>query len=49
MRNTKVANDMTVGAPRIAKSWRGNWARVIPFFAYAPEIRKVIYTTNARS
>ena len=24
-----------------------NWARVIPFFAYAPQIRKVIYTTNA--
>ena len=33
--------------PQMAKSWRANWARVIPFFAYAPEIRKVIYTTNA--
>jgi putative transposase len=33
--------------PQIAKSWHSNWARVIPFFAYAPEIRKVIYTTNA--
>ena len=33
--------------PQIARSWRGNWARVIPFFACAPEIRKVIYTTNA--
>jgi putative transposase len=33
--------------PMIAKSWRSNWARVIPFFAHAPEIRKVIYTTNA--
>ena len=33
--------------PQIAKSWRANWARVIPFFAYAPEIRRVIYTTNA--
>ena len=33
--------------PQIAKSWRSNWARVIPFFAYAPQIRKVIYTTNA--
>ena len=31
----------------IAKSWRSNWARVIPFFAHPPEIRKVIYTTNA--
>jgi putative transposase len=33
--------------PLIAKSWRANWQRVIPFFAYPPEIRKVIYTTNA--
>jgi putative transposase len=27
--------------------WRRNWARVIPFFAFPPEIRKIIYTTNA--
>lgn len=33
--------------PQIARSWRNHWAHVIPFFAYAPEIRKVIYTTNA--
>jgi len=33
--------------PMLAKSWRDNWERVIPFFAYPPEIRKVIYTTNA--
>jgi putative transposase len=33
--------------PTISKSWRSNWARVIPFFAHPPEIRKVIYTTNA--
>src|SRR6266508_859373 len=33
--------------PTIAKSWRSNWARVIPFFAHPPEIRRVIYTTNA--
>jgi putative transposase len=33
--------------PMLAKSWRRNWERVIPFFAYPPEIRKVIYTTNA--
>ena len=31
----------------IGLSWRRNWARVIPFFDYPPEIRKVIYTTNA--
>ncbi len=33
--------------PMIGKSWRANWSRVIPFFAYSEEIRKVIYTTNA--
>jgi putative transposase len=33
--------------PMIAKSWRSNWARVTPFFAHPPEIRQVIYTTNA--
>ena len=32
--------------PTIAKVWRSNWVRVIPFFAHPPEIRKVIYTTN---
>ena len=33
--------------PSIGQSWRRNWPRVIPFFDYPPEIRKVIYTTNA--
>ena len=31
----------------IGQSWRRNWVRLIPFFDYPPEIRKVIYTTNA--
>ena len=33
--------------PTIVKSWRSNWTRITPFFAYPPEIRRVIYTTNA--
>ena len=33
--------------PMISRSWRSNWARVIPFFAHPAEIRRVIYTTNA--
>jgi len=33
--------------PQIARSWRSGWVNIIPFFAYPPEIRKVIYTTNA--
>lgn len=31
----------------ISQSWRRNWARITPFFDFPPEIRKVIYTTNA--
>lgn len=31
----------------IGQSWRRNWPRLTPFFDYPPEIRKVIYTTNA--
>jgi putative transposase len=31
----------------ISKSWRAKWENVIPIFGYPPEIRKVMYTTNA--
>ena len=33
--------------PPIIQSWRRNWYRIIPFFDYPPEIRRIIYTTNA--
>ena len=33
--------------PSISKSWRAHWSDLITFFDYPPEIRKVIYTTNA--
>jgi putative transposase len=33
--------------PTIVAAWRRAWTRVIPFFAFPPEIRRVIYTTNA--
>ena len=33
--------------PTIVAAWRRAWARVTPFFAFPPEIRRVIYTTNA--
>lgn len=33
--------------PQIAKSWYHNWDNLIIFLQYPPEIRKVIYTTNA--
>jgi putative transposase len=33
--------------PAISQIWRRNWGRITPFFAFPPDIRKVIYTTNA--
>ena len=33
--------------PTIVQSWRRAWDHVIPFFAFSPDIRRVIYTTNA--
>ena len=33
--------------PSVAAAWRRAWDRVIPFFAFPPAIRRVIYTTNA--
>jgi putative transposase len=33
--------------PLVSQSWRTNWERVRPFFAFPPEIRRMIYTTNA--
>ena len=33
--------------PMIAESWRRNWEQIIPFYSYPPEVRKIIYTTNA--
>jgi putative transposase len=33
--------------PTVVKSWRQAWAHVIPMFAFPPEIRRVLYTTNA--
>jgi len=31
----------------VADVWSRNWQRVIPFFEFADEIRKMVYTTNA--
>ena len=31
----------------IGASWRANWERIVPFLAFPPEVRRVIYTTNA--
>jgi putative transposase len=33
--------------PTIAPAWRRQWGQVVPFFAFPPEVRRIIYTTNA--
>lgn len=33
--------------PAIVRLWESAWAEFVPFLAYNPEIRKVIYSTNA--
>lgn len=32
--------------PSCVKSWEENWDILSTFFAYPPEVRKIIYTTN---
>jgi len=33
--------------PAIGQSWRRAWAEVVPFYAFHPDVRRLIYTTNA--
>ena len=33
--------------PTVVAMWQRQWEQVIPFFAYPPEVRKIVYTTNA--
>jgi putative transposase len=52
---TAEAAELALGAFRerwpkhqvVADVWQRNWERVIPFFQFPEEVRKVIYTTNA--
>lgn len=43
----KFSNTWDPKYPQISKSWRTHWLNLITFFNYPPDIRKVIYTTNA--
>ena len=43
---SKFAEKWTTAYPMVVRSWQQNWARIIPMFSFAPEIRKAIYTTN---
>ena len=33
--------------PTVVAAWRRAWTQVIPFFAFPPAVRRVLYTTNA--
>ena len=33
--------------PTVAPAWRRAWPHVVPFFAFPPEVRRMVYTTNA--
>ena len=33
--------------PKIAKSWKDNWANLSTYFKYSEAVRRLIYTTNA--
>ena len=33
--------------PMISKSWENNWNNLNEFFAYLPDVHRIIYTTNA--
>ena len=39
-------SDIGRAYPAIRRQWDKAWEQVIPFFAFRPEVRKVIYTTN---
>jgi transposase-like protein len=34
--------------PVVGQAWRDRWEYVIPFLAFQPEVRRVIYTTRSR-
>jgi len=46
MRRDEFARQWDATYPMVSQIWRRNWERIVPFFAYPGEIRKVIYTTN---
>lgn len=33
--------------PAIGQSWRRAWSEVVPFYAFPPDVRRILYTTNA--
>lgn len=46
MRLDDFAHKWDATYPMASQVWQRNWERIVPFFAYPTDIRKVIYTTN---
>ena len=46
MQRDEFARKWDAVYPMVSQIWRRNWERILPFFAYPGEIRKVIDTTN---
>ena len=42
-----LASDWDERYASVSRLWRRHWEHVIPLFSYPPEIRRIIYTTNA--
>jgi putative transposase len=42
-----AASPLGTRFPTVAASWRRAWPHVLPLFAFPPEVRRLIYTTNA--
>ena len=40
-------SDLGRHSPATVQTWENAWERFIPFLAFPPELRKIIYTTNA--
>lgn len=40
------AEKWTARYPTIVKLWGSHWAEFVPFLAFPPEVRRVVYTTN---
>ena len=43
----RVTEKWTTKYPNSMKHWYDNWDAITPIFKFSPDVRKVIYTTNA--
>jgi putative transposase len=43
----RVQRDLGREVSAIARLWENTWTEFAPFLEYSPEIRRVIYSTNA--